>query len=189
MDLEKIKNVMPSLEQVESFDNILSFACPKEDLRKYATLLKEELGFETLSTLVSVDDDSDNDLFSVVYVFLSHQRKQYLKFRVSGNSTFPTISDIYKYAIWQEREAYDMMGIVFQGHCDLRRILMWDSYPWHPLRKSFPLAGRDAPLPDTFEGNEDATEVVPAPMADGPFYSESGKVFTKDKESRAHPKK
>ncbi len=180
---------MPALSEYESYDNILSFTCPKEELRKYASLLKEDLGFEALSTLVAIDEDSENGVFSVVYVFISHAKKQYLKFRVTGDVNFPTISDIYKYAIWQEREAYDMMGIVFENHCDLRRILMWDTYPWHPLRKDFPLAGRDAPLPDTFEGNEDATEVVPAPMEGGPFYSENGKVFTKERESRAHPKK
>src|SRR5947207_15833127 len=59
-----------------------------------------------------------------------------------------TVSDIWPTANWHEREIYDMMGIKFDGHPDLRRILMWDGYPYFPLRKDFPLAGLPSEMPD-----------------------------------------
>ena len=98
----------------------------------------------------------------------------------------PSLCPVFKGADWLEREAFDMMGIVFEGHPRLARILMWDSYPWHPLRKDFPLEGREAPLPPTFEGNENAAKVVPAPEEGGPFHSPSGGVkFVAQKEPRS----
>ena len=58
------------------------------------------------------------------------------------NPVAPTVSDIWPTADWHEREVYDMMGIRFDGHPDLRRILMWEGYPYFPLRKDFPLEGK-----------------------------------------------
>jgi NADH-quinone oxidoreductase subunit C len=74
----------------------------------------------------------------------------------------PTVSSVWRTADWHEREVYDMMGVRFHGHPDLRRILMWEGYPYHPLRKDFPLAGKPTELPDV--AFSDA-----APMAGGPF--------------------
>ena len=66
-----------------------------------------------------------------------------LKLRVSEDAeTVDTVSDIWPTANWHEREIYDMMGLRFKGHPDLRRILMWEGYPYFPLRKEFPLAGK-----------------------------------------------
>jgi NADH-quinone oxidoreductase subunit C len=69
---------------------------------------------------------------------------------------------VWRTANWHEREIYDMMGIRFSGHPDLRRILMWEGYPYHPLRKDFPLAGKSSDLPGVAFTN-------PAPLEGGPF--------------------
>jgi NADH-quinone oxidoreductase subunit C len=90
----------------------------------------------------------------------------------------PTVSDIWPTADWHEREVYDMMGIKFSGHPDLRRILMWEGYPFFPLRKDFPLEGKPSEMPDV-----GFTKV--APMADGPFVTSAGSGDTVTREPRS----
>jgi NADH-quinone oxidoreductase subunit C len=68
------------------------------------------------------------------------------------NPVAPTVSDIWPTANWHEREVYDMMGIRFDGHPDLRRILMWVGYPFFPLCNYFPLAGKAREVPKSFHG-------------------------------------
>src|SRR5690606_24033739 len=86
-----------------------------------------------------------------------------LKYDVSEDSLeVPTVQGIWPTANWHEREVYDMMGIRFSGHPDLRRILMWDGYPYFPLRKDFPLEGKPSDVPEVaFTGI--------APLEGGPF--------------------
>jgi NADH-quinone oxidoreductase subunit C len=91
-----------------------------------------------------------------------------------------TVSDIWPTANWHEREAYDMMGIEFTGHPDLRRILMWDGYPFFPLRKDFPLQGLPSDMPDIA-----FTKVTP--MEGGPFVTLPSTAGSKDREPRARP--
>ncbi|MFA6960609.1 MAG: NADH-quinone oxidoreductase subunit C [Opitutaceae bacterium] len=97
----------------------------------------------------------------------------------------PTVSDLWPAANWHERETYDLLGITFSNHPDLRRILMWDGYPYHPLRKDFPLAGIDTPLPDLEVGDLTKTTAKPAPMVGGPFVASPGEMNMTDAEPRA----
>jgi NADH-quinone oxidoreductase subunit C len=97
----------------------------------------------------------------------------------------PTAVPLWPGANWHEREAYDMFGIQFTGHPDLRRILMWDGYPYFPLRKEFPLAGIETPLPDPDVVAETKVSAKPAPMAGGPFVASSGEINLGDAEPRA----
>jgi NADH-quinone oxidoreductase subunit C len=82
-------------------------------------------------------------------------------------SELPTVVGVWRTANWHEREIYDLMGIRFRGHPDLRRILMWEGYPYHPLRKDFPLAGKPTDLPGVA-----FTRVTP--MEGGPFVTVAG---------------
>ncbi len=76
--------------------------------------------------------------------------------------TVDTVSDIWPTADWHEREIYDMMGLRFNNHPDLRRILMWEGYPYFPLRKEFPLEGLPSDMPDV-------AFTAAAPLEGGPL--------------------
>jgi len=93
--------------------------------------------------------------FALVYALLSHSRDDRFFVKTYLDASLPTdgivddpalhiatVTDLWPGAEWMEREAFDMMGIRFDGHPDLRRILTWESYPAHPLRKDYPLRGR-----------------------------------------------
>lgn len=192
MEKEKILSELPFLTERKSADGMPSFDCRPEDLVKAAQILRDKFEFQSLNDISAVDFGANlaSRRFGAVYHFFSHTQKCYLRLAVVCESAeepkLPSLCPVFKGADWLEREAFDMMGIVFEGHPRLARILMWDSYPWHPLRKDFPLEGREAPLPPTFEGNENATKVVPAPEEGGPFHSPSGGVkFVAQKEPRS----
>jgi NADH-quinone oxidoreductase subunit C len=107
-----------------------------------------------------------------------HLQSLRIKAKIPDGEDVPTVSDIWPTANWHEREIWDMMGIKFSGHPDLRRILMWEGYPYFPLRKDFPLAGKPSEMPDVaFTGV--------APMADGPFVTSAGAPDTVAREPRA----
>ena len=139
---------------------------------------KEELGFEMLLDISSIDHLGSEPRFEIIYHLYSFTHHQYLRIKTQigeEKGELPTITHLWKAADWHEREIFDMMGIRFTGHPDLRRILMWDSYPHYPLRKEFPLAG--LPIEDSV--------VKPAPMAGGPFVTSPGEKTTVDREPRA----
>lgn len=141
-----------------------------QKIREVCAFAKGTLGFDFLVDLSSVDNYGEDPRFSVVYELygyghLSHLR---LKTRVSEEKgELPTVSNVWRTADWNEREIYDMMGIRFAGHPDLRRILMWDGYPYFPLRKDFPLAGKSTALPEV-------AFTKPAPLEGGPFVTVAG---------------
>jgi NADH-quinone oxidoreductase subunit C len=93
-------------------------------------------------------------------------------------SELPSVAGVWRTANWQEREVYDMMGLRFRGHPDLRRILMWEGYPYFPLRKDFPLAGKPSEMPDVAFSK-------PAPLEGGPFVTSAGGADSIAREPRA----
>ncbi len=192
MQIEKLLSEFPTLKIRQTNDSITSFDCPVEDLLKVTESLRDNFEFQSLNDIAAVDfgEDLNENRYGAVYHFYSHTNKEYVSLKVVCESVqepkIPSLCSIYKGADWLERECFDMMGIVFESHPRLARILMWDTYPWYPLRKDFPLAGKEAPLPPSFEGNEDAAKVVPAPEEGGPFHSpSSGAEFVSQKEPRS----
>jgi NADH-quinone oxidoreductase subunit C len=153
------------------------------DLREIAKFCRDELSFDYLLDITSVDNFGEEPRFEIVYHVYSmpHAAHLRLKLKVSeeGNAV-DTVSDIWPTANWHEREAYDMMGIKFTGHPDLRRILMWDGYPFFPLRKDFPLEGLPSEMPDVA-----FTKITP--MEGGPFVTIPSTATSKDREPRARP--
>jgi NADH-quinone oxidoreductase subunit C len=103
----------------------------------------ERLRFDMLTDLTAVDRLPDSPRFEVVYNLYSFRDNGRLRLKapVAENESLPTVEGVWKAANWLEREVYDLFGIVFDGHSDLRRILLWDGYVGHPLRKDFPLHG------------------------------------------------
>jgi len=112
------------------------------DCLKY---LHDELSFEYLVIVTAIDFGVDAQYrFQVVYQLrsLSHKLQMRVKTNIKENQEIESVVDIYKSATWDERETYDMFGIVFANHPDLRRILMPEDWTGYPLRKDYPLKGR-----------------------------------------------
>ncbi len=112
------------------------------DCLKY---LHDELNLEYLVLVTAVDFGVDKDpRFQVVYQLRSllHKLQLRIKTNISENQEIESVTDIYKSATWDERETYDMFGIIFRNHPDLRRVLMPEDWTGYPLRKDYPLKGR-----------------------------------------------
>jgi NADH-quinone oxidoreductase subunit C len=102
-------------------------------------------GFQLLLDVTAVDQGEREPRFDLVYhlLNLANQERIRIKVPVADGAPVPSLTGRFKSADWAEREVFDLFGIPFQGHPDLRRLLMWDDFPGHPLRKDFPLDGGD----------------------------------------------
>ncbi|MDP6891807.1 MAG: NADH-quinone oxidoreductase subunit C [Verrucomicrobiota bacterium] len=141
---------------------------------------KEQLDFDYLVDLCSIDNDDEAPRWTVVYHIYSYKYFQHLRLKVSvgeEESKLPSVTSVWRAANWHEREAFDMMGIDFVGHPDMRRILMWEGYPYHPLRKDFPLAGKPSEMPDV-------AFTDPVPLEGGPFVTTPGNKDSAGREPR-----
>jgi len=136
-----------------------------EKIVEICEFAKSKLGFEYLVDISSIDNYGEDPRWTMVYELrnLTNNLELRIKTDVSEEkSELPSVLGVWATANWHEREVYDMMGIRFRGHPDLRRILMWEGYPYFPLRKDFPLAGKPTDVPDVA-----FTRVTP--MEGGPF--------------------
>jgi NADH-quinone oxidoreductase subunit C len=142
---------------------------------------KQTLGCDYLVDISSVDNYGDDPRWTVVYHLygISHGCHVRLKTSVSEEqSELPTVTGIWRTADWHEREIYDMMGIRFRNHPDLRRIIMWEGYPYFPLRKDFPVTGRPTEVPEV-------AFTKAAPIEGGPFVTAPGVQDAIAREPRA----
>ena len=157
-------------EPVEFRGELTLIAVDAECIAKVCEFAKRELGFDFLVDVSSVDNYGDDPRWTIVYELygLGHGQCLRLKTNVSEEkSELPTVTGVWRTADWHEREIYDMMGIRFRGHPDLRRIIMWEGYPYFPLRKDFPLAGKPSEMPDVAFSKS-------APIEGGPFVTAPG---------------
>ena len=177
------KTLGQKIQNKTEFRGETTYTISPSDLREVTKLCHDELSFDYLIDITSIDNFGEEPRFEIVYELYSMKLAAHLrlKLRVSeDDAAVDTVSDIWPTANWHEREIYDMMGIKFNGHPDLRRILMWDGYPYFPLRKDFPLAGLPSEMPDVA-----FTKVTP--LEGGPFVTVPSTAGSKDREPRARP--
>jgi NADH-quinone oxidoreductase subunit C len=149
--IESLKTAVPdaAFEVVSAADEALNptILVPVERLHATCTALRDTPGLEfvAFSDVTAADFHPDrHPRYDVVYHLVSPHRRARVRLKVQVNlgDPVPTVSSIWKGAGWPEREVYDLFGIVFDGHEDLRRLMMPDDWEGHPLRKDYPVQVR-----------------------------------------------
>jgi len=183
---------------------------PASDLLALMRTLRDAHGYDLLTDVTAIDWGAERARkgataganesaanaaesaarFTAIYHVYSTTVHDYLRVAVActgdaDSPSVPSVTSLWAAADWHERETYDMFGIRFEGHPDLRRILMWEGYPYYPLRKEFPLAGIETEWPEADIAAETRISVKPAPMAGGPFVASSGTMNLSEAEPRA----
>ncbi|HLJ34388.1 MAG TPA: NADH-quinone oxidoreductase subunit C [Ktedonobacteraceae bacterium] len=151
---EKVREKFPRavIETVE-FRSEQTIVLTIGQLVAVCAYLQKNLQYTFLSTITAVDWDERVPRYDVVYHLLSIPNRSELRLKVrvgerrEEHPSVPTVISVWPGANWYEREVYDMFGITFAGHPDLRRILMPNDWTTHPLRKDYPLTGFDLPEP------------------------------------------
>ncbi len=118
-----------------------------------------DLPYDLLIDILGIDRTPAKPRFDLVYILMSTQdfSRLVVRLKVEEGEEVPSVSSIWYSANWAEREVYDLMGITFSNHPDLKRILTWKNFEGHPLRKDFPLEGKDFDKPFDPETIEDYT--------------------------------
>jgi len=161
-----------------SFRDELSLTITKDSLIEIMTFCKKDLGFDYLVDLTAVDNLGISPRYEVVYELYSYSDSCHLRIKVGVDESEREVSSVvslWPTANWHERESFDMIGITFSDHPDMRRILMWEGYPYYPLRKDFPLAGKTSDMPDVAFSE-------PVPLEGGPFVTSPSSATTDKRE-------
>ena len=156
----------------QEFRGDITLTIPRDILVEAMRYAKEACGFDMLLCVSSVDHLGQEPRFEVNYTITQAETGANLLVRTpvpEADATVPSLVPVWRSANWLEREQYDLMGISFSGHPDLRRIMMWEGYPYHPLRKDFPVAGVPTELPGVAFTEK-------APTEGAPFITQPGKT-------------
>ena len=165
IDLEKKINseLTTKIKKTEIKHNQIYLETDKEDIIDVVIFLKtnQDTKFRQLIDITVVDYPEKNLRFELVYLFLSHEFNQRLivKYSIAENEVIPSLTSIFPSANWMEREVFDMYGVSFKDHPDLRRILTDYGFEGHPLRKDFPLTGHSE-----VRYSEDQKKVISEPV-------------------------
>ena len=165
IDLEKKINseLTTKIKKTEIRHEQLYINIDNEDLIDVTLFIKsnENTKFRQLMDITVVDYPENAQRFKVVYLFLSHEFNQriILSYLISENEVIPSLTPIYPAANWMEREVFDMYGVKFKDHPDMRRILTDYGFEGHPLRKDFPLTGHTE-----VRYSEDQKKVISEPV-------------------------
>ena len=150
--VKKLQEKFPaSVLEVKTFRDEINVTIQKKDIFEICKFLYSDpdLQYQMLTDLCGVDFLPEQPRFEVVYLLYSMKAQQRLrlKIKVGESESVSSVESIWKAADWLEREVYDLFGITFDNHPDLRRILLWDGYEGYPLRKDFPVEGPDFDKP------------------------------------------
>lgn len=182
--IQRLTEVLASMPNVVSewkeFRGETTLSLSQDALLPICLYARDHLKFNMLLDIATVDLFGEEPRFQVVYELYSMCSRHHLriKTKVADEETVPSLVSVWPAADWHEREAYDMMGIRFEGHPNLTRILMWEGYPYYPLRKDFPLAGKPSEMSEVA-----FTEI--APLEGGPFVSIPTEGTTETREPRS----
>ncbi|HIJ59379.1 MAG TPA: NADH-quinone oxidoreductase subunit C [Nitrospirae bacterium] len=144
--IDAIKTKFPDeIKEISEFARQVSVVVRKDLVRDILVFLHDNFHFDHLQDLCGVDyKDKKDNRFEVVYQLFSIDNGQALRIRAEvpeDDAVIDTVTSIWEGAGWHERECFDMFGIVFRGHNDLRRVLMPEDWQGYPLRKDYPLKG------------------------------------------------
>ena len=165
IDLEKKINseLGTKINNSEIKHNQIYLEIDSEDLIDVVLFVKtnKDTKFRQLIDITVVDYPERSKRFKIVYLFLSHEfnQRMILSYDISENEVISSLTSIFPSANWMEREVFDMYGVNFKDHPDLRRILTDYGFEGHPLRKDFPLTGHTE-----VRYNEDQKKVVSEPV-------------------------
>lgn len=202
-DLELQKHLLETYpyvtERPGSADHA-SVDVPADKALEFARALRDVEGFAAIQECCGCDWGIEaSPRFSAIWHLYNYDKHLYVRMNVyaadNNKPEVPSMCSVWAGANWHEREAYDLMGINFSGHPNMRRIMMWDAYPYHPLRKDFPLSGVEVPFPDSDTVAQTGVKVMPAPQNGGPFVSGCGSTlrssepFGRDQEWRENNRK
>jgi NADH-quinone oxidoreductase subunit C len=144
--LERLRGGLAGLEprEVEAADGMPTLEVARDELFEVARRLRDDLGFEMVTIVTAVDLFPATPRFRAVHQFLSLEHGQRVRLHTlleEEAAVLPSVTPLWPGAGFFEREVYDLFGIRFEGHPDLRRLLMPEGYTHHPLRKDFPHQG------------------------------------------------
>jgi NADH-quinone oxidoreductase subunit C len=152
LGLKKLKEKFPSsvLEE-KTFRGEVTVTVPSERILEICRFLHSDpdLRYDFLTDVCGLDLCPEPPRFGVVYLLYSMKNNERLrlKTRIAEGESIASVEAVWKAANWLEREVYDLFGIHFKNHPDLRRILLWDGYEGHPMRKDYPVEGPDFDKP------------------------------------------
>ena len=165
VDLEKKINseLTTKINESKIIHNQLYLIIDKKDLNEVTLFLKtsKDTKFRQLIDITAVDYPENSKRFKMVYLFLSHEFNQriLISYLINENEVIPSLTKIFPSANWMEREVFDMYGVKFKDHPDLRRILTDYGFEGYPLRKDFPLTGHTE-----VRYSEDKKKVISEPV-------------------------
>lgn len=134
-----------AIESARRFAGDLTLQVRRDAIAEVARSLKHRHRFTYLVDVCGADYPKREPRFDVVYHAYSFDENRRVRLKVAAgeDTPVPTVCDVWRAANWSEREVYDMYGVRFEGHPDMTRILLWEGFNGHPLRKDFPVEGID----------------------------------------------